>query len=47
MCTRVATARSLRPEREHFDKPAAMMAYSRTMTLLREVLGPVYGLNQL
>jgi carboxymethylenebutenolidase len=35
------------PEREHFDKPAAMMAYSRTMTLLRKVLGPVYGLNQL
>ncbi|MGX6998388.1 dienelactone hydrolase family protein [Caballeronia sp. KNU42] len=35
------------PEREHFDKPAAMMAYSRTMTLLRKVLGPVYDLNQL
>jgi carboxymethylenebutenolidase len=35
------------PEREHFDKPAAMMAYSRTMSLLRKVLGPVYDLNQL
>jgi carboxymethylenebutenolidase len=35
------------PEREHFDKPAAMMAYSRTMAMLRKVLGPVYDLNQL
>jgi carboxymethylenebutenolidase len=35
------------PGREHFDKPAAMMAYSRTMALLRKVLGPVYDLNQL
>lgn len=35
------------PERENFDKPAAMMAYSRTMAMLRKVLGPVYDLNQL
>jgi carboxymethylenebutenolidase len=35
------------PGREHFDKPAAMMAYSRTMAMLRKVLGPVYDLNQL
>jgi len=35
------------PEREHFDKPAAMMAYSRTMAMLRKVLGPVYDLNHL
>ena len=35
------------PEREHFDKPAAMMAYSRTLALLRKVLGPLYDLNAL
>ncbi|OTP67870.1 dienelactone hydrolase family protein [Caballeronia sordidicola] len=35
------------PERENFDKPAAMMAYSRTMAMLRKALGPVYDLNQL
>ncbi|MEQ5839385.1 dienelactone hydrolase family protein [Paraburkholderia acidicola] len=35
------------PEREHFDKPATMMAYSRTLALLRKVLGPVYDLNTL
>ncbi|MGU3779008.1 dienelactone hydrolase family protein [Burkholderia metallica] len=35
------------PKREHFDKPAAMMAYSRTIALLRKVLGPVYDLNAL
>jgi len=35
------------PEREQFDKPAAMMAYSRTMAMLRKVLGPVYDLNHL
>lgn len=35
------------PERDHFDKPAAMMAYSRTIALLRKVLGPVYDLNAL
>lgn len=35
------------PEREHFDKPAAMMAYSRTLAMLRKVLGPVYDLNEL
>jgi carboxymethylenebutenolidase len=35
------------PGREHFNKPAAMMAYSRTMAMLRKVLGPVHDLNQL
>jgi carboxymethylenebutenolidase len=35
------------PEREHFNKPAAMMAYSRTLTTLRKVLGPVHDLNAL
>ncbi|CAE6795431.1 dienelactone hydrolase family protein [Paraburkholderia haematera] len=35
------------PEREHFDKPAAMMAYSRTLAMLRKVLGPIYDLNEL
>jgi carboxymethylenebutenolidase len=35
------------PGRSHYDKPAAMMAYSRTLALLRKVLGPVYDLNAL
>ncbi|MGR8921313.1 MAG: dienelactone hydrolase family protein [Gammaproteobacteria bacterium] len=35
------------PGRDVFDKPAAMMAHSRTMALLREVLGPVYDLGAL
>jgi carboxymethylenebutenolidase len=35
------------PGRDSYDKPAAMMAYSRTLALLRKVLGPVYDLNQL
>jgi carboxymethylenebutenolidase len=35
------------PERVHFDKPAATMAYSRTIALLRKVMGPVYDLNTL
>ncbi|WP_248324513.1 MULTISPECIES: dienelactone hydrolase family protein [unclassified Caballeronia] len=30
-----------------YDKPAALMAYSRTLGLLREVLGPVYDLDRL
>ena len=34
-------------EREHFDKPAAMMAYSRSLAILRKVLGPIYDLNAL
>lgn len=33
--------------RSSFDKPATMMAYSRTLSLLRNVLGPVYDLNNL
>jgi carboxymethylenebutenolidase len=35
------------PERAQYDKPAAMMAYSRTLAMLRKVLGPVYDLNHL
>ena len=35
------------PERPQFDKPAALMAYSRTMAMLRKVLGPVHDLNEL
>ncbi|SAK77224.1 dienelactone hydrolase family protein [Caballeronia fortuita] len=32
---------------EHYDKPAALMAYSRTLAMLRKVLGPVFDLNAL
>jgi carboxymethylenebutenolidase len=35
------------PERAHFDKPAATMAYSRTVSLLRRTLGPIHDLNAL
>ncbi|GAB5097719.1 dienelactone hydrolase family protein [Caballeronia sp. HLA56] len=35
------------PEREHFDKPAATMAYSRSLALLRKTMGPVHDLNAL
>ncbi|MBB3257179.1 carboxymethylenebutenolidase [Paraburkholderia bannensis] len=35
------------PERASYDKPAASMAWSRTVALLRKVLGPVYDLNSL
>ncbi|MGF6854602.1 dienelactone hydrolase family protein [Paraburkholderia sp. CI3] len=35
------------PQRKQYDKAAAMMAYSRTLALLRKVLGPVYDLNAL
>ncbi|MGR3910553.1 dienelactone hydrolase family protein [Burkholderia sp. SR8] len=35
------------PERPHYDKPAATMAYSRTVALLRNVLGPIHDLNAL
>ena len=31
----------------NYDKPAAMMAYSRTLALLRRVLGPIYDLSRL
>ena len=31
----------------NYNKPAAMMAYSRTIALLRRVLGPVYDLSRL
>jgi carboxymethylenebutenolidase len=30
------------PERPSYDKPAAMMAYSRSLALFRKVLGPEY-----
>jgi carboxymethylenebutenolidase len=32
---------------DHFDKPAAMMAHSRSIALLRKVLGPIYNLSAL
>ena len=35
------------PSHPHFDKPAALMAYSRTLALLRGVLGPVFDFNAL
>jgi carboxymethylenebutenolidase len=35
------------PDRAHFDKPAATMAYSRTVALLRGILGPIHDLNRL
>jgi carboxymethylenebutenolidase len=35
------------PARPQYNKPATMMAYSRTLALLRKVLGPVYDLNAL
>ncbi len=31
----------------HFDRPASLIAYSRTLGLLRRVLGPVYDLTAL
>ncbi len=33
-----------RDDGEHYDKPAATVAYERTMALFRSVLGPVYDL---
>jgi carboxymethylenebutenolidase len=33
--------------REHFDKPATMMAYSRSLALLRTVMGPHHDLSAL
>ncbi len=35
------------PAHKNYDKPAAMMAYSRTIALLRRALGPIYDLSQL
>lgn len=35
------------PEREHYNKPASIMKHSRTIAMLRKVLGPVYDLNTL
>ena len=36
-----------RPGGANYDKPSAMMAYSRTLSLLRSVLGPIYDLSHL
>ena len=35
------------PQRPSYDAPATLMAYSRTLALLRRVLGPVYDLAHL
>ena len=35
------------PGRDHYDKPATMMAYSRSLAALRRVLGPIYDLEHL
>ncbi|WP_417513241.1 dienelactone hydrolase family protein [Minwuia sp.] len=35
------------PGRPSFDKPATMMAYSRTLSAFRQVLGPIYDLEHL
>jgi carboxymethylenebutenolidase len=35
------------PGRPTYDKPAAMMAYSRSLALFRKVLGPEYDLSAL
>ncbi|MGQ3028768.1 MAG: dienelactone hydrolase family protein [Ferrovibrionaceae bacterium] len=35
------------PGRPQFDKPATLMAYSRSLALLRKVLGPKYDLSHL
>lgn len=35
------------PHRRAHDKPAAMMAYSRTLAVLRGVMGPIYDLSTL
>jgi carboxymethylenebutenolidase len=32
---------------QHFDRPAAMMAHSRSIALFRKVLGPIYNLSAL
>ena len=35
------------PLRDSYDKPAAMMAYSRTLAALRKEMGPIYDLSAL
>lgn len=35
------------PASPHYDKPAALMAYSRTLSMLRKVMGPLFDLNLL
>ena len=36
-----------REEGEHYDKPAALMAYGRTMDLFHRTIGPVFNLSEL
>jgi carboxymethylenebutenolidase len=36
-----------RPEGEHYNKPASLLAYDRTIALFRKVLGPNYDLSSL
>lgn len=36
-----------RPEGDHYDKPATMMAHTRSIALFRKVLGPKYDLSAL
>ena len=35
------------PASPHYDKPAALMAYSRTLSMLRKVMGPLFDLDLL
>ena len=35
------------PGRDSYHKPSTMMAYSRSIALMRRVLGPIYDLSQL
>lgn len=35
------------PGRDSYHKPSTMMAYSRSLALLRSVMGPIYDLSQL
>ena len=42
-----STMRSHHRERPSYDKPAAMMAYSRSLAVFRKVLVPEYDLSAL
>ncbi|SAL14139.1 dienelactone hydrolase family protein [Caballeronia turbans] len=42
-----ASAGFIVPGNRHYDKPAALMAYSRTLSMLRKALGPFFDLNHL
>ena len=35
------------PGRDSYHKPSTMMAYSRSLAILRSILGPIYDLSQL